>query len=283
MQTAVVQIEFLFFIWMSMLALKSNSFHFKFSNHPISPTRTKTTTVLNIGRLDSIPTDLSATDSITSAISTNADLLLPDTTITALDGGTNLGALLWGFSLYLGLFPDQRSPADWVLVLLGNLTISSDSQDENNNQWYREFVDGYQYEPPPPLFFARIGVFAGLGYLANNFWIQQFDGDVFWGWSTGFCLSLPAGLLALSKDRLLSRSESAQQNELKEQFKEFRQRRLERVPGKRTSEELVLQALQRISTFRSLTTNVAEKEKEEVYTYMELYHHYLIYIIIYNT
>ena len=190
-----------------MLIVQSSSFHSKFSHHP--PIKTKT--VLNIGRLDSIPSDISSADSITqSAVSTGVDLLLPNTNIAELDGGTNLGALLWAFSLYLGVFPDQRSPADWVLVLLGNLTLSSDRQDESN-QWYRDFLDGFQYDPPPPYVLAQFGVFAGLGYIVNSLCIQQFDGDVFWGWSTGLSLSFPAGLLALSKDRLLTRREFASQ------------------------------------------------------------------------
>lgn len=177
--------------------------------HRLSNSRS-TSTALYIGRLDSIPVDISSVDSIVSSVSATSDLLVPDTSIIPLDGGFNLGTLLWGFSLYYGFFPDQRSPADWLLVFLGNATNSLDKED-SNNQWYQDFLDGYLYDVPPPLFFLQVGIFAGLGYIANSLWIQQFDGDIFWGWSTGLSLSLPVGLLALSKDRLLSRSEATSQ------------------------------------------------------------------------
>lgn len=41
----------------------------------------------------------------------------------------------------------------------------------------------------------RFGFFIVLGYLANISWVSLFDGDQFWGWSTGFCLALPALLV----------------------------------------------------------------------------------------
>lgn len=70
------------------------------------------------------------------------------------------------------------------------------------------------------------------------------------------------------------------QIELKEQFREFRQRRLERVSGRRASEELVLTAIQR--TYQSAgrvadaaaverrRMTAAEREKDEVYSVVSL-------------
>lgn len=59
------------------------------------------------------------------------------------------------------------------------------------------------------------------------------------------------------------------QNELKDQFRAFRLRRLGKVPGKRASEELVLQALQRetlaVVMEQRRKMSIEDREKDEVY------------------
>jgi hypothetical protein len=149
-----------------------------------------------------VPLDISSTDKFSDVVPRSAGLLLPDTSIATLDGGINLGALLFAFVLYNGLFGKAGRPADWVLPGFARLL------NQENEQWYRDYADGLQSIVPPQVEFLRFAVFTLLGWGTNLLWVSLFDGDEFWGWSTGLCLALPSALINLSREPKLTREEA---------------------------------------------------------------------------
>jgi hypothetical protein len=128
--------------------------------------------------------------------------LIPNTAIETLNGGENLGALLWAYVLYNGLFTTSGKPADWTLPILSKLF------GQQQEQWYKDYADGYAFECPPIIESCRFVSFLLLGLSADWLWIRLLDGDTFWGWSTGACLAIPSLLLTLGRPKSLSREEA---------------------------------------------------------------------------
>lgn len=152
-------------------------------------------------KLSLVPADISSTDIISDVLTNSNHLFVPNTSIQSLDGGSNLGAMLWAFVLFNGIGPNQLKPADWLLEIALNVTKSDEP-------WQRDFRDGYDFICPPEIELVRLIGFIGFGYLTNLGWIALLDGDAFWGWSTALSLCIPTGLLALSRPRRVPREEA---------------------------------------------------------------------------
>lgn len=148
-----------------------------------------------------IPTDLSVSDRIAPIVIDPMNT--PNVDIQALEGGAFLGILLWTYISYNGLFGLAGRPADWILPSLAKLTKQDDEQ------WYKDFIDGFYFFCPAPLEALRVLFFMGVGFLANTACIRAFDGDSFWGWSIGICLGIPSGLINISRDKLLTREKAS--------------------------------------------------------------------------
>ena len=123
-------------------------------------------------RVRQIPLDISSTDQIEriSRAATSAGPLLPDTSINALDGAINLGAILFTFVLYEGLFGRAGRPADWVLPVIAK-TVG-----EEQSEWYKDYSEGFAFQVPPTVELLRVGFFSVLGWFTNLAWIAVLDG-----------------------------------------------------------------------------------------------------------
>ena len=175
-----------------------------------------------------IPVDISSTDRMSSRyaeLTQQQSILIPDTSIQTLDGGFNLGFLLFTFVLYNGIFGKIGRPADWLLPVLSKAT------QQEETEWFKDFKEGYSYDVPPIVEALRVAVFALLGYGLETVWVASFGGDTFWAWSTGICLALPSSLITLARDPLPTREQSMKDLLLKEAFDEFASQRLTRVRG----------------------------------------------------
>ena len=174
-----------------------------------------------------IPVDISSTDLMSSRYAEiqQQSVLIPDTSIQTLDGGWNLGFLLFTYVLYNGIFGKIGRPADWLLPSLSKVT------QQEETEWYKNFQEGYSYDVPPLVEALRVAVFAILGFGLETAWVASFGGDTFWAWSTGICLALPSSLITLARDPLPTREENMATMALKEAFEEFASQRLTRVRG----------------------------------------------------
>lgn len=75
--------------------------------------------ISSVKQVRGIPMDISTMDTVEKWTNTaSAGALLPDTSINSLDGAINLGAILFTFVLYNGLFGKAGRPADWVLPVV---------------------------------------------------------------------------------------------------------------------------------------------------------------------
>lgn len=147
-----------------------------------------------------IPVEISSTDTVPPVA--QETLLLPNVEVHSLDGGGFLGAMLWTFVLYNGLFGLAGRPADWTLPLLAKISR------QESGEWYLNFKSGYDYFVPPALEAIRVGFFGLLGYVLNESIVSSLDGDIFWGWSIGTCLAIPSALINVSRDKRISREKS---------------------------------------------------------------------------
>ena len=152
-----------------------------------------------LSMLRPIPVEVSSTDAV-PLVPDNP--LLPNVEVHSLDGGDFLGAMLWTFVLYNGLFGLAGRPADWTLPLLAK------ASNQESAEWYVNYKSGYDYFVPPALEAVRVSFFALLGYLLNASIVSSLDGDMFWGWSIGTCLAIPSALISVSRDKRISREKS---------------------------------------------------------------------------
>lgn len=155
--------------------------------------------------------DVLSMDSVKSFTSSKQQIpiMLPNTEIGQLYGGYNLGTLLWTVVVYYGgPVPSKMSLADmtipFVCKILGiSTSINSTSTD---NQWYLDFNDGYSFQSPPYIDFIRLVIFGTLGYCVNTYLIESLgEGDIFWGWSTALSTCFPTFLVAVSRDKRVTR------------------------------------------------------------------------------
>ena len=162
--------------------------------------------IVRVGRrsLDPIPEDLSSLD----VPSTLPDLYLhPNNDVVALEGASNLGAILWAITLYYGIFQPLfqgksvyfSQPSEWLLYPLAKIL------GEDEKEWYLDFKEGLQYQPPPIIALGRWLFFGIFGFYSNIAVVQSLGGDSFWGYSIGACLALPASLLSYARKRRPSR------------------------------------------------------------------------------
>ena len=138
------------------------------------------TSILDITSLTSlvpIPVEISSTDSIVSNTNTITNSVksinIPNTSIDTLEGGDNLGTLLWSYILYNGIFTNGK-PADWYLPVVTKV-FSND-----NDEWYKDYIDGYSFQVPILIEAVRFATFFILGYYVNLTIINLFDSDSFW-------------------------------------------------------------------------------------------------------
>ena len=143
-----------------------------------------------------VPSEISATDKVQYLTIDNSG---PNVDIISLTGANELGALIWGYNIYL--FITLFRQTDIFIVLLAKMTGGE------NRQWYLDFKDGYKYDVPAPFDLLRIGLTICLGYFVNKVLIGAFDGDSFWGWSTAVCIAIPSSLISLSVEKLKTREE----------------------------------------------------------------------------
>ena len=133
--------------------------------------------ILDITSLTSlvpIPVEISSTDSIVSNTNTiTKSVNIPNTSIDTLEGGDNLGTLLWSYILYNGIFTNGK-PADWYLPVVTKV-FSND-----NDEWYKDYIDGYSFQVPILIEAVRFATFFILGYYVNLTIINIFDSDSFW-------------------------------------------------------------------------------------------------------
>lgn len=155
---------------------------------------------------NNIPNDISIYDKILDTYDNtmNTNSLLPDSSIHSLTGADNLGFILWTYIAYQGLFTTSGRPAEWILPYISTVLNSKDQA------WYQDFQDGYRFLVPSTIELIRIVIFSILGYALNQCIINSFNGDLFWTWSIGACLALPAALINVSRTKLPSREEGEQ-------------------------------------------------------------------------
>ena len=108
----------------------------------------------------------------------SSPLLVPETSINQLEGAGNLAVLLWTFVLYNGLIGLLKErPAELILPSLSKVLFFE------NEQWFKDFKDGYSFSVPPTVEAARVGIFLVAGYYLNVLITNSFDGDAFWGYA----------------------------------------------------------------------------------------------------
>ena len=199
-----------------------------------------------------IPSDLSASDPLSSSVLPSSELV-PNIDIHPLDGGSFLGLLLWSYVLYNGLFGLAGRPADWLLPSLAKVLK------EEEKEWFKDFSEGFSYFCPPPLELLRVALFLSLGFLVNSACIASFDGDDFWTWSIATCLAIPSALINLSRDPRLTRERSAFLSNLSDAFTSFANNKLEVDPTSKS----FLSIYKIISAFRQ---DFRDYRKPEVLT-----------------
>lgn len=185
-----------------------------------------------------VPREVGIEDKVLNlpSVAASTPMLVPDNSIATLDGGENLGLILWAFVLYNGLFAISGRPAEWVLPVLARVvgvdvdnTNSTTDSYKDQDAWYRDYSDGYSFEVPPSVEFIRFGMFAILGYYANVFIVSSLGGDAFWGWSIGACLFIPSALLNAAREKLVTRQEAELFESLESAFRAFAEARFQRV------------------------------------------------------
>ena len=214
--------------------------HHHYYHHPLHKNKFKSlslsslSSLLEISSLSSlsslvpIPVEISSIDTITSTTSntiTSIPSNIPNTSIQTLDGGDNLGTLLWSYIMYNGITTNGK-PADWYLPIISKVFNTY------NEEWYKDYTDGYAFEVPILVEVVRVTTFLALGYYINLAIINSFDYDNFWGWSIGICLSIPSALLNASREKPISRTLGQLQDRCVSDFNDFASSRLTRSDSK---------------------------------------------------
>eukprot|EP00607_Mallomonas_marina_P000237 CAMPEP_0182429312 /NCGR_PEP_ID=MMETSP1167-20130531/25678_1 /TAXON_ID=2988 /ORGANISM="Mallomonas Sp, Strain CCMP3275" /LENGTH=309 /DNA_ID=CAMNT_0024612755 /DNA_START=293 /DNA_END=1222 /DNA_ORIENTATION=- len=187
-----------------------------------------------------IPVDISSDDSILRQIP-DPNVPVPNVDINELDGGDNLGTLLWAFSLFNGIFVTKGRPGDWTLDLIAKIV------QQEEEEWYKDYIDGYKYQCPPLVDAIRFLFFLFLGYYANKLWVESLGGDSFWGWSTGACLAIPSGFFNLARDKRITRTEQQFQNMIQESIEKYLKKRVQPRLSITSNEEVIISAFRRSS------------------------------------
>ena len=210
---------------------------------PLSSLSLQDISSLTMLSLVPIPVEISSLDTITTTATTSVPTIpitIPNTDIETLDGGDNLGTLLWSFVLYNGIFTSGK-PADWYLPIVGKV-LNTD-----NEQWYKDYIDGYEFDVPVIVEAVRAATFLALGFYINLAIITIFDNDTFWGWSIGMCLAIPSALLNASRDKLITRKLGQLQEKCIKDFNDFASSRLMKSDSKSAtvSETALINAFRR--------------------------------------
>lgn len=187
-----------------------------------------------------VPREVGIEDKIATIAQT--PVLVPDNSVISLDGGDNLGLLLWAFVLYNGLFAVSGRPADWIIPVMARVAgVNIDAIENNSGEstgntnspaqdaWYRDYKDGYAFECPPLVELYRFAFFVIIGYYADALVVAGFGGDSFWGWSIGACLAIPSALLGGAREKLPTRQEAELSVRLEADFAEFANERFEYI------------------------------------------------------
>jgi hypothetical protein len=129
-----------------------------------------------------------------------------------------------------------------------------------------------------------LGFFLLLGFWTNFVINYSFGGDLFWGWSTGACLSLPASILTLSRikrptryfdfitlktcDEYLyftcNREKIEYEESIKSSFKQYAEKRLRRLPGKSASEITIIQSFRRSELAYRSPDDISDKDLRKI-------------------
>lgn len=211
---------------------------------------------------------MSAIDPQTSNdVATLPDIYLnPQTEISSFDGAGNLGAALWSVSLYYGLFQPFfkgnsvfiSQPSEWLLYPIAR------GLGEEESEWFKNFEEGLQYQTPPAVDVIRGAFFVALGFWTNHVIVDGFGGDLFWGWSTGACLALPATLLSYSRIRRPSRESVDAQNLIRSNFQKFAENKLKRTVGRVAAESNIVLSFRRAFLEYRNRDEVSDKELEKI-------------------
>jgi hypothetical protein len=168
--------------------LHKNNVHFKVNKFSVVPTR------LNI------PVDISSTDKL--SFDPNLSTLVPNTDISSLSGGDNLGTILWAVLLFNGIFPIAGKPCDWVLPWIAKPLNMTESD------WIKDYETGYAFSCPPTVDAIRFVFFLFLGYYVNQMVISSLGGDEFWGWSIAMSLLIPSSLITAAREEKPTREKA---------------------------------------------------------------------------
>lgn len=216
--------------------------------------------------LNPIPPDLSSL----GASAPNSASSLPDVYLvpvvpsspSSFDGADNLGGILWAISLYFGIFQPlfQRNsvyfsqPSEWLLYPLAK-ALQQEQED-----WFVNFSEGLQYQTPPLVDLGRAIFFVLLGFWTNFVIVNSLGGDMFWGWSTGACVALPATLLSFSRIKRPSREDVDQENTIKQNFETFAEKRLKRIVGRVAAESSIVLSFRRSFVEYRSRDQISDKE-----------------------
>ena len=190
------------------------------------------------------------TGSVQDTMNNLPDIYLSPTVPTSpatFEGADNLGGILWSIALYYGIFQPlfQREsvffsqPSEWLLYPLAK------GLQQEEEDWFLDFKEGLQYQAPPIVDFTRAFFFLAMGFLTNRAIVNSLGGDLFWGWSTGACLALPAALLSYSRIRRPTRESVDKENMVKKNFEQFAEKRLKRTSGKVAAEASIVLSFRR--------------------------------------
>jgi hypothetical protein len=216
----------------------------------VTTVKTAVTAVTTAKR--SVPLDLSSSDTVERISSLgNSGPLLPDTSIVSLDGAINLGAILFTFVIYNGL--GNFRPADLCLPLFA--TVANQRED----QWFKDFSEGFQHNVPPLVELLRVVFFAGLGWGFNLGWIAVLDGDSFWGWSTAATLVIPSGLINMARPEKLTREQQGFDNKMRSDFSTFAPTILSQEKDAKCSETNIILRFRRNYTLYRTEEEVSDK------------------------
>ncbi len=117
-----------------------------------------------------------------------------------------------------------------------------------------------EYQTPPLIDFLRAAVFISMGFLTNKAVVNSLGGDLFWGWSTGACLALPAALLSYSRIKRPSRESVDQENLIKKNFEIFAEKKLKRSSGKVAAEASIVVSFRRSFLEYRSKDDISDKE-----------------------
>lgn len=200
--------------------------------------------------LRSIPSEINFDDKYATMFQSSNNLM-PNTGVESLDGGFNIGVVLWSYILYNGIFTTAGRPSDWILPLIYNAQryiFSFNQQDNEHTQssWLTDYVEGFDFSVPYDIEITRVFIFTLLSYGFNLLLLNLFEQDTYWCWSIGACLFIPSALLSIARDKPLTRDRANYLMDLNIDLLEyFNSKITQNQIGKSISEEKIMISFRR--------------------------------------